>query len=246
MASWLGGKAPGGPMVGTGIAKQLPKPKTRPIPFSGKVAPQPFRPGAPQATPGGAPAPAPYKMPTGTLPWAPTPLAAPAPAGGPDPAAFEAEKDSAYNNAIASLLAGKSQGEQMIASNARRASEDRSKNLGLLGEGRSKTKTAETQSANKSGLFYSGILGKRLGDVDTDYGRRENDVNTAFARDEEGRAAQLAALTQSFASGQRDAYQGAWERYINAATATETPSTGAIDDILAALMKGSGSNARRG
>jgi hypothetical protein len=240
MAGWLNTKT-------TAITgPRAPKPRKPGAPMirpavKAPAAPSVFKPGAPQATPGGASAPTPFRFPNGTAPWAPAVAATAAPSA----EAFEPATDSAYGSAIAQLLANKNAAETNLVAAGRRAAEDRSRNLGLLTEGRSKSKTAVTQSANKSGLFYSGKLGKDLGDVDTDYSRRENDVNTAFGRGEEDRAAQLANLTSAFNASQRDAYQSAWERYIGQAAASDTPSTSALDDFIAKLTKAQSSNARR-
>jgi hypothetical protein len=156
-------------------------------------------------------------------------------------------KDSTYNTTLANLLSQKSAGETTLDAAERRASEDKSKNLGLLQEGRGKSKAQTTESANSRGLFYSGALGKQLGEVDTDYGRREGDVNTAFARGEEDRASSRSGLQTAYDQAARDASSQALDRWIAAAQGTESPSTPTLDTFISALNRwnvGSKSNAR--
>jgi hypothetical protein len=197
------------------------------------VLPQPFAPASPfidQNAPAAA-APA--------APAAPRDYAAEA-AANPD-----VWKDSTYNTALANLLNQKVQGESQIETAGRRAVQDRDQNLGLLAEGRGKAKTQTTQSANNRGLFYSGILGKQLGDVDTDYGRREGDVNQSFTRGEEERATSRSSLLSGFDQAQREAAAQAVDRWVAAAQGTEDQSTPSLDAYLAALNRWNvGTNAR--
>lgn len=188
-------------------------------------------------------APVPYAPPSGYKMPDPTPPVSTVGPGTPPPVAPAAKdpasdlswQDSGYNSTIANLLSQKDQGKAALVAAGRRAVEDRDKNVGLLGESRVKQKTATTQSANKSGLFYSGTLGKNLGDVDTDFDRRTGDVNTAFARSEEDRAAQGAGLDTSFNQAQQSAAQQAIDRWINGAAATESASTPSLQAIIDAL-----------
>lgn len=52
------------------------------------------------------------------------------------------------------------------------------------------------ENANRSGLLFSGILGKRLGDVATDYARREGDARSGFDRRESDRSTRRRAAEQ--------------------------------------------------
>lgn len=154
-------------------------------------------------------------------------------------------KDSAYNSTLAGLLGQKQSGETAIDTAGRRAVEDRDRNFGLLREGRGNARTQATQSANNRGLFYSGHLGKQLGEVDTDYGRREGDVGTAFTRGEEERATSRAGLTAAYDQAARDAATQAVDRWIAGAQATEAASTPSLDAVIAALNQWNvGTNAR--
>lgn len=62
-------------------------------------------------------------------------------------------------------------------------------------------------AANNAGLFYSGALVKQMGDIGTDYVRREGDQRTVFDRSEAARRAQLAEVdqTETLASAAIDA-----------------------------------------
>lgn len=171
-------------------------------------------------------------------PKAPFPAALPAPAPAAPaapPAPTNAWQDSAYNSSVANLLQSRDSGAAALDVLGRRALEDRDTTLGALGEGRVKAKTATTQSANKQGLFNSGFLGKSLGDVDTSFGRQETDVNAAFARGEQDRAAQRASLTDAFNRGNTDAAGSAWDRYVAAAAASEPATTPGLEALIAGL-----------
>lgn len=221
--------------------KGMPQIKAAPtapaVPSVGRLVPGgkvPTNPGGGTVPPSG------YKFPDGTSPWLPTPTVP-----GKDPGTDLSWQDSGYTTALANLLAQKGQGDNAIVAAGRRAAEDKAKNLALLTESTGKSKTAATQSANKSGLFYSGALGKNLGDIDTDSNRRAGDVNTAFTRGEEDRAAQEAGLTTQYNAAQQAAAQQAIDRWINGAAATEQASSPTLDALIAALTaKNTTSNAR--
>lgn len=211
---------------------KLPKkngPTLRPAP---KTAAAP----AGQFDVGGAPrplaTPAPFMLPPGTVPWALTPAPT---APGKDPSTDSSWQDSGFNSTIANLLSQRDQGRSALVAAGRRAAEDRDRNTSLIGEGRAKAKTATTQSANKSGLFYSGTLGKNLGDVDTDYDRRTTDTNTAYTRGEEDRAAASAGLDSAFNQAQQAAAQQAIDRWIKGAAPTEDANTPSLAALIAAL-----------
>jgi hypothetical protein len=52
------------------------------------------------------------------------------------------------------------------------------------------------EGANKAGLFYSGQLGKRLGDLETQIARQRADAQSQFQGDERSREAARAAILQ--------------------------------------------------
>lgn len=59
---------------------------------------------------------------------------------------------------------------------------------------RPKDERATREGANRQGLFYSGQLGKRLGELAVDYQRREGDARSEFDRREAAREAARRAL----------------------------------------------------
>lgn len=59
-----------------------------------------------------------------------------------------------------------------------------------------KDEQAAKEAANRQGLFYSGVLGKQLGDIETSYARQIADQQAAYARREAARLAAIDALKQ--------------------------------------------------
>lgn len=196
------------------------------------VAPKPLVPPGSGRVPGVKPS-----------PWNPTPgyvfpdgtVQPPNIAGPKDPTTDLSWQDSEFNTTVANLLSQRDQGKSAIVAASRRAAEDRDRNIGLIGEGRGKAKTAATQSANKSGLFYSGTLGKNLGDVDTDYNRRVADTNTSYTRGEQDRAEQDRGLGTAYDQAWLAAAQQAQSRWQGAAQGTEAPTTPSLAALIAAL-----------
>lgn len=68
------------------------------------------------------------------------------------------------------------------------------KNQGLLNEQMPKDQLSAKQGANKAGLFYSGFLGKNLGDIETSYARRRTDLQNAYNDAVAGRGRQRQEL----------------------------------------------------
>lgn len=126
-------------------------------------------------------------------------------------------QDSAWSNAVADILKSRSEGTAAIDTAGRRAAEDKDRSLGLLGEAKGNALKSTTRGANRQGLFYSGILGSRLGDVEQDYGRRNTDVLSAFQRGEEDRASARTGLTSSLDEAERRARDEAVNRAMNRA-----------------------------
>lgn len=169
----------------------------------------------------------------------PTPAPAPAPPAPVDYAAQAAAnpnlwQDSTYNLTSANLQHQQQAGHDALNVKDQRAKDDTDKNVGLLNDSRGKAKTQTTQTANKSGLFYSGALGKQLGDVDNDYNGRVNDVNTALARTIQDDASQGSALDAAYDQGMQTAAQQAVDRWVGAAQAAQ-PAPAPNDPLIAAL-----------
>ncbi len=73
---------------------------------------------------------------------------------------------------------------------------------------------AARESANKAGLFYSGTLGKNLGDIATQYAQRQADAQAARQQRANDRASQKAALQSGFNIDIGDLAQAAAARQI--------------------------------
>lgn len=58
------------------------------------------------------------------------------------------------------------------------------------------TEQQTRESANRAGLFYSGQLGKQMGDVQTQFGRQRFDQQTAYDRRQAARVASRQAILQ--------------------------------------------------
>jgi hypothetical protein len=70
------------------------------------------------------------------------------------------------------------------------------------------------ESANKAGLFYSGTLGKNLGDIATNYQQRADDAGAARQSRANQRSAQKTALQSGYDVDIGDLAQSAAERKI--------------------------------
>jgi hypothetical protein len=71
-----------------------------------------------------------------------------------------------------------------------------------------------TQAANRQGLFYSGALGQRLGDLATKYSQQRSDMNSQFSSEEATRLAARAALQQGYGVNDAALRAAAVERQI--------------------------------
>lgn len=166
------------------------------------------------------------------VPAAPVPTPAQRLASNPD-----AWKDSSYHTGLAGLQAQKAQGLAALDTQAARSREDTDRNRELLAEGLGKARVSTRNQSNKQGLLFSGILGKRLGEVDTDFGRRQSDLALSFARGEEDRAASRAGLESAYQQGERQYGDDAMARFIaqgEQAAVPELPGQGGPS--LAELM----------
>lgn len=152
------------------------------------------------------------------VPAAPVPTPAQRLAANPD-----AWKDSAYHTGIAGLQSQRSQGLAALDTQAARAGEDLARNRELLTEGLGKARVSTRNQANKQGLLFSGVLGKRLGEVDTDFGRRQSDLALAFARGEQDRAASRAGIEAAYQQGERQYGDDARSRFIAAGEQAAVP-----------------------
>lgn len=176
----------------TSIKRQ---PTTRPSPYGSRTT---FATGANQwmkATQNGT-------RPIKFAPAAPTPVSPVASGatsiGGSAQAAQADPRDAQYFNDIAKLehfyagrradlqAAGESDARELQKSNV------------LLNEQQPKDTLSAKQNANKAGLFYSGFLGKNLGEIETSYARRRADLQSNYQNNQDTRARQLQDLEANY------------------------------------------------
>lgn len=91
-------------------------------------------------------------------------------------------RDSQYTSAIAANLFRRNQGLANLATSDSYARTDADTSVQRLALQQSQANQNANEGANKQGLFYSGILGKRLGDIETGYKGQRDDVTTRLAR----------------------------------------------------------------
>ena len=132
------------------------------------------------------------RKPAAPAPAAPAPAAAPAapaaPQAAPDP------RDSTYMNEAAGILADVLGRRQQFTLAGQRAAQDYATANQRREVNRQETLRGTDLNANAQGLLYSGTLGKRRGQVETDFNQQGDDARLAFERDNADRAAALEAL----------------------------------------------------
>jgi hypothetical protein len=115
-----------------------------------------------------------------TTPFTPTPSSAAA-IGTPAPTIPQSDpRDAQYFNDVAKLDQYYSSQKSNLTASGEELARNLTKNNSLLAEQQPKDELTSKQNANKSGLFYSGALGKNLGDIATSYARRRSDLQTEF------------------------------------------------------------------
>lgn len=91
---------------------------------------------------------------------------------------------------------------------------DLGESIRRLAEQRGETLQGTKETAAGQGLFYSGQLGKRLGQVETDFTRRQGDMQRDFDRREAGREAARAAIDSGAPLEEAAAAAAATDRQI--------------------------------
>lgn len=155
--------------------------------------------------------------------------------------------DSTYAQVMANALKTYQQGLGDLSTADARDQEDLNTNVERLSRNRGDALTSATNSANKQGLLYSGVLTKRRGDVERDYGDREADLRRAVARAIQDRAGQRTTLGNTYGEVERNARQEAITRALEragaapvdeSATQQGSPSSSAtLLEALAALTQ---------
>lgn len=118
--------------------------------------------------------------PISPTPFAPTGSSAPA-IGTPAPSIPPSDpRDAQYFNDVAKLDQYYSTQKSNLTASGEELARNLTKNNSLLAEQQPKDQLSAKQNANKAGLFYSGALGKNLGDIAQSYARRRSDLQTDF------------------------------------------------------------------
>jgi hypothetical protein len=100
-------------------------------------------------------------------------------------------RDSAFNAGIASLLGQVQRQRASTDEQGRQSDQDYQTNLSRLAEQRARALTSTNETANQQGLFESGQLGKRRGQVNEGYDQTVGDQTLAHERSAAARAAAL-------------------------------------------------------
>lgn len=109
------------------------------------------------------------------------PTASAAPSIGTTPAAPPADpRDSQYFNDVAKLDSYYTSRRADLTASGEQLTRDLAKNNQTLDEQQPKDTLSAKQNANKAGLFYSGALGKNLGEIETSYAKRRSDLADSF------------------------------------------------------------------
>lgn len=107
-------------------------------------------------------------------------------------------KDSGYYSNLAQGIANRTTGLAGLNLSDQRLGEDRDTSLGRLARQFAQQQTNIKQGSNKQGLFYSGQLGKRLGDAETVYKDQTTDINLNAARGLENNQGTRDSLTRQY------------------------------------------------
>jgi hypothetical protein len=110
----------------------------------------------------------------------------------PDP------RDAQYFNDIAKLEQYYATRKADLQAGADQDVRDLATSNQALNEQRPKDDLSAKQNANKAGLFYSGFLGKNLGEIETSYAKRRADLQTKFQQNADARARQVKDLDDNY------------------------------------------------
>lgn len=113
-------------------------------------------------------------------------------AAAPDP------RDATYFNDIAKLEQFYSTRKADLQAGSDQDTRDLAKSNADLDVQRPKDDLSAKQNANKAGLFYSGFLGKNLGEIETSYANRRAALQTSFQDNQNARARQSADLEANY------------------------------------------------
>jgi hypothetical protein len=100
-------------------------------------------------------------------------------------------RDATYGAGLAALLGQVQSQRQAVQAAGETDQQGFNENLGRIATNRSASLDANQTNANRQGLFYSGILGKRQGDTNAQYDDQINQNRSALSGREAQRQAQL-------------------------------------------------------
>lgn len=100
-------------------------------------------------------------------------------------------RDASYGAGLAALLGQVQSQRQALQAASETDNQGFNENLGRIAQNRSASLDANQTNANRQGLFYSGILGKRQGDTNAQYDDQINQNRSALSGREAQRQAQL-------------------------------------------------------
>lgn len=89
-------------------------------------------------------------------------------------------RDAQYFNDVAKLNQFYSSQKGDLTASGQELARNLTKNNALLAEQQPKDELGAKQNANNAGLFYSGALGKNLGDIAQSYARRRSDLQSSY------------------------------------------------------------------
>lgn len=119
------------------------------------------------------------------------PAPPPAPAG---PPAAADPRDSQYGDDVTRLVADNKNAQDDLTQQGQYDTQDHALQGERLARQRAASLVSTNQGANQEGLFYSGQLGKRRGQVEQGFNDQVFDANTAFERAAAARAQQSQRL----------------------------------------------------
>ena len=100
-------------------------------------------------------------------------------------------RDASYGAGLAALLGQVQSQRQALQAASETDNQGFNENLGRIAKNRAVSLDANQTNANRQGLFYSGILGKRQGDTNAQYDDQINQNRAALSGREAQRQAQL-------------------------------------------------------
>lgn len=137
--------------------------------------------------------------------------AAPPPSAAP-PAQPQDPRDSTYFSTVAKLDFQKANALNKLNTQESTQRQDLTTALQRMSAQRPADELKITQGANNAGLFYSGQLGKQMGDYANKYEQNVSDRNLSFDRSQAARVAARQAIEQGYTIDQAAALAAATER----------------------------------